>query len=173
MEMMILVDENDKQTGIMEKMETHRRGLLHRAFSGFVFDEDKLLIQQRASGKYHNPNIWANTVCSHPIEGESIVDAVKRRLNEELGFTEDFQEFDSFVYRAECAANGLIEHELDHVCVGKYSGHEIRQNPDEVQNHRWVTRAELEKEISENPDRFSYWLKEILKRNAKDFPWHD
>jgi len=168
MEIMILVDENDNPIGEMEKMEAHRKGLLHRAFSGFVINKKKeLLIQRRALGKYHNPGIWANTVCSHPRPGESVIDGVQRRVTEELGFTAEFTYIDKFIYKAEFS-NGLTEHELDHVCVANYNGEEIILNPDEVAAVRWISHADLEKEIAANPNSFSYWLKEILKLGIID-----
>ena len=167
-DLMVLVDEADNKIGLMEKMETHRKGLLHKAFSGFVFDnKGRLLVQQRAEGKYHNPGIWANTVCSHPYDGESVTDGVRRRLGQELGFSEDFEYVDKFIYRAQFP-NGLTEHEFDSVLVAHYGGAEVKPNPDEVQAIRWVTRAELEGEIAENPERFSYWLRQILKLGYVD-----
>jgi isopentenyl-diphosphate delta-isomerase len=167
-EMMILVDEHDNPIGEMEKMEAHRKGLLHRAFSGFAFnDRRELLIQRRALGKYHNPGIWANTVCSHPRKGESAADAARRRAREELGFEADFADIGNFIYRAEFP-NGLTEHELDHVCVAAYGGQEIRPNPDEVCDWRWIARGALESEIAGAPEKFSYWLREILARGIVD-----
>jgi isopentenyl-diphosphate delta-isomerase len=164
MEMMLLVDESDNVTGEMEKMEAHRKGLLHRAFSGFVFnDRNELLIQRRALGKYHNPGIWANTVCSHPRRGESIEDAVARRVFEELGFHAEFKDIGFFIYKAEFP-NGMTEHELDHVCVASYNGEPVAPDPGEVDSFRWISRADLEREIAGNPSGFSYWLREILSR---------
>ena len=161
--MMVLVDTDDNKIGLMEKMETHEKGLLHRAFSGFVFDDEgRLLIQQRAQGKYHNPNIWANTVCSHPFDGERIEDGVKRRLMQELGFAEDFTLVTKFIYKS-TFENGLTEHELDNVLIAQYSGSNIQPDATEVQSFRWITRDELETEIATNPDNFSFWLKEILR----------
>ena len=168
MEMMVLVDEHGNPIGEMEKMEAHRKGLLHRAFSGFVFNGTReLLIQRRALGKYHNPGIWANTVCSHPRRGEAVADAAKRRLREELGFETDFAEVGKFIYRAEFP-NGLAEHEFDHVCVAAYGGQEIRPNPAEVCGWRWVARGVLVAEVAEAPEKFSYWLREILARGIVD-----
>jgi len=162
-EMMVLVDEQDNQIGLMEKIETHEKCLLHRAFSGFVFnDSGELLIQKRSSTKYHNPGIWANTVCSHPRHGELIKDAVKRRLGEELGFILDFKVHQFFIYRAEFQ-NGLTEHELDYVCTARYDGQHIVQNPEEVAEIRWISIPTLMEEINADPDAFAYWLKKILE----------
>ena len=164
-ETVILVDEQDNPIGEMEKMEAHRKGLLHRAFSGFVFnDRGELLIQQRSATKYHNANIWTNTVCSHPRLDETIPDAAKRRLKEELGFELEFSEVGSFLYKVKFE-NGLTEHELDHVCVAHYGGQAIKPNPDEVQDIQWISLGELKQKIASRPDDFSYWLKKILEKN--------
>jgi isopentenyl-diphosphate delta-isomerase len=160
----ILVDTQDTPLGLMEKMEAHQKGLLHRAFSGFVFNEDgSLLLQRRAPGKYHNPGIWANTVCSHPRAGESVVDAARRRLAEELGFSADFREVGTFIYQA-AFPNGLIEHEFDHVCTARWNGQMPHPDPDEVCAIRWVPLPLLAKEIAAEPERFSVWLREIIRR---------
>jgi len=160
----VLVDGQDNDLGEMDKMDAHLNGgHLHRALSGFVFnDKGELLIQKRASHKYHNPNIWANTVCTHPQKDEPVEQATKRRLKEELGFTADFKWIGQFIYKA-TFPNGLTEWEFDNVCVAKYDGAPIRVNPDQVAEVRWVTRQRLEKEISQNPENFSFWLREILK----------
>ena len=163
-ELMVLVDSDDNELGVMEKIETHKQGLLHRAFSGFVFNnKGELLIQKRSSTKYHNPGIWGNTVCSHPRLGESIEQGVKRRLHEELGFELDFKVLDYFIYKA-TFPNGLTEHELDHVCVAKYDNQEIIPNPEEVAEIRWISLADLKREIESTPEKFAFWLKEILNK---------
>lgn len=166
MEKVVLVDEKDEDIGEMEKMEAHLNGgHLHRAFSGFVFnDKNELLIQKRASHKYHNPNIWANTVCSHPQKNETVPQAAKRRLNEELGFSADFIWVGKFIYKA-TFPNGLTEYEYDNVCVAKYDGSPIKPNSDEVDKVRWITKKRLEKEIQKTPENFSFWLREILRLN--------
>ena len=164
-EFVILVDENDKEIATMEKIEAHLHGgRLHRAFSGFLFnDKNELLLQQRAHGKYHNPGIWSNTVCSHPRPGEKTDAAVKRRVFEELGFDADFKEIGQFVYK-QSFSNGLTEYEFDHVFIGKYDGAEVKPNLDEVADHKWVSLKNLEKDMKRNPDRYSYWLQEILQK---------
>ena len=119
-EKVILVSETDEQLGLMGKMEAHEKGLLHRAFSVFIFNKDgELLLQQRALDKYHSPGLWTNTCCSHQREGETNLQAGKRRLLEEMGFSCELKELFSFVYKAPFD-NGLTEHELDHVMVGYY-----------------------------------------------------
>ena len=162
-EHVVLVSEDDKDIGVMEKIEAHKKGLLHRAFSGFVFNKKgELLLQKRALGKYHNGGLWSNTVCSHPRKGEDVLDAAKRRLKEELGFELDFlAKRKYFIYKAEFE-NGLTEHELDHVLVAKYDDQEIVPNPDEVAEVKWISIPELKRLIKSNPKEYTYWLKEIL-----------
>ena len=122
MEKVILVNEDDQSTGWMEKMEAHRKGVLHRAFSVFIFnDNGEMLIHRRALDKYHSGGLWTNACCSHPREGETTEESAHRRLMEEMGFDCDIQEQFSFIYRAELD-NDLIEHELDHVFFGRFNG---------------------------------------------------
>ena len=117
-EEVILVNKKDVQLGLMPKMEAHRKGVLHRAFSVFIFKSSReLLIQKRSSQKYHSPGLWTNTCCSHQRDGESTIDAANRRLSEEMGLNADLKEIFSFIYKANLK-NGLIEHEFDHVLVG-------------------------------------------------------
>jgi isopentenyl-diphosphate delta-isomerase len=157
-ELLILVDEKDNQLGIMEKLEVHKKGLLHRAFSVFIFNsEGKFLLQQRADEKYHSPGLWSNTCCSHPLSGEAVADAVQRRLWQEMGIqTETTFQF-SFIYKKEFE-NGLTEHEFDHVYFGK-SDELPHPNPGEVKNWNYVSLADLKKDISENPQNYTEWLK--------------
>ena len=130
--MVILVDENDNKVGLMEKIEAHDKALLHRAFSVFIFNtKGELMLQQRALHKYHSPGLWTNTSCSHKRDGESNIEAGKRRLMEEMGFVVDLTESASFIYKAPFD-NGLTEYEFDHVLVG-YSNEAPQINPDEVE----------------------------------------
>lgn len=162
-ELVILVDEADNETGLAEKMKTHRQGWLHRAFSVFIFSEDgKMLLQQRAPDKYHCGGLWTNACCSHPFPGEAIEDAAVRRLKEEMGFQTEVEKVFDFVYRAELD-NGLIEHEFDHVFVGKYDG-EIPFNPTEVMNTRYLASGELEVLVAKEPELFTPWFKAALPR---------
>ena len=145
-EYVILVDENDQEIGSMEKQEAHEKGLLHRAFSVFVFNENKeLLLQQRALTKYHSAGLWTNTCCSHPRIGETIEQAAHRRLTEEMGFDCELITKTSFIYKA-AFENGLTEHEFDHVLVGNFNG-EISFNPTEVKNFKWINLEELQIEL--------------------------
>ncbi|MBS4064591.1 MAG: isopentenyl-diphosphate Delta-isomerase, partial [Chitinophagaceae bacterium] len=133
-ELVILVNEADEEIGFMEKMEAHEKALLHRAFSVFVFNSSgEMLLQQRASEKYHSANLWTNTCCSHPRPGESVAQAANRRLKEEMGFQTPLQKAFDFVYKAPFD-NGLTEYEFDHVFIGTYEG-SIEMNPSEVQAH--------------------------------------
>ena len=137
-ENVILVDVLDNQLGLMPKMEAHEKAVLHRAFSVFIFnDKGELMLQQRAAHKYHSPLLWTNTCCSHQRDGESNIEAGKRRLIEEMGFKTNLKEIFSFVYKAPFD-NGLTEHELDHVMIGNFNG-VPKINPDEVASFKWMT----------------------------------
>jgi len=154
----ILVDEKDNQVGTGEKMVVHKEGKLHRAFSVFIFNSKKeLMLQQRATSKYHSPGLWTNTCCSHPKPGEKIIDAAKRRLKEEMGFNCDLKEAFSFIYKAKFD-NGLSEHEFDHVFIGKFDGNP-KPDKKEAESWKWITLAELRKDMKKNPEKYTYWLK--------------
>ncbi len=154
---LILVDPDDREIGRGEKMDVHRRGLLHRAFSVFLFDGDRLLIQQRAAGKYHCAGLWANTCCSHPRAGQTLREAVSRRLAEECGITGvPVREAGRFVYRA-VFANGLTEYEVDHVFVGEYAG-AFSPDPDEIADLRYVPLPELKQEMLVRPEKYAPWF---------------
>lgn len=166
---LILVNEKDEQIGVEEKIETHRKGLLHRAFSVFIFNDKKeLLIQQRASTKYHCPNIWSNTVCSHPFVGEENIVGARRRLMEELGFTCELEYLGNLIYRAEFN-NGLTENEFDHIFAGCMPNLKIKPNPDEVQNYKWISLGNLKEDILRQPENFSTWLKIIISKHINLF----
>lgn len=163
-EQVILVDENDNPVGIAEKLEAHRKALCHRAFSVFILrfrTEYEVLLQQRAKKKYHSPNLWTNTCCSHPRPGESIIDAAYRRLKEEMGFIVTLKQVGQFHYVAHFE-NGLTENEVDHVLIGEWNNEEIIPNREEVEAYRWITIPQLKWEIEENPGRFTPWLLEAL-----------
>jgi len=157
-ELLILVNAQDKQVGVQDKLSVHLEGLLHRAFSVFVFNsKSELLLQQRANGKYHSPGLWTNTCCSHPRPGESTLVACNRRLYEEMGMSTDLQFSFSFIYRFEFS-NGLTEHEYDHVFIGR-TDQVPEINLDEVQGWKYISIADLEKEISVKPELYTPWLK--------------
>jgi isopentenyl-diphosphate delta-isomerase len=162
-ELVILVNERDEQIGLMEKMEAHEKAVLHRAFSVFVFNEkNELLLQQRAAHKYHSPLLWANTCCSHQRDGESNIEAGKRRLYEEMGFVCEIKEVTSFIYKAPFD-NGLTEHELDHIMVGNYNA-DPAVNSDEVAAFRWMNLTDVKKDIAENPGEYTAWFKIIFEK---------
>ncbi|MGV9011880.1 MAG: isopentenyl-diphosphate Delta-isomerase [Flavobacteriales bacterium] len=153
----VLVDEHDDQTGTMEKMEAHRLGLLHRAFSIFLFNaEGRMLLQQRAAGKYHSPCLWTNACCSHPLPGETVAAAARRRVHEELGIAPALEAGFQFTYRAELA-NELVEHEFDHVFFGRWEG-VVHPDPEEVMNTRWIDLDEMERAVADLPEQFTAWL---------------
>ncbi|HWJ29739.1 MAG TPA: isopentenyl-diphosphate Delta-isomerase [Flavisolibacter sp.] len=154
----ILVNEYDEPIGVMEKMPVHEQGLLHRAFSVFIFDEKgRMLLQQRAAGKYHGAGLWTNACCSHPFPGEAVENAAVRRLKEELGFTTTLQKIFTFTYHAR-VENDLIEHEFDHVFAGKYQG-KIEMDPEEVSDYAYKEMQELAQELERHPERFTSWFK--------------
>lgn len=161
MEEVILVDFADLQIGTMEKLQAHKEGRLHRAFSIFLFNErGEMLLQQRAFEKYHSGGLWSNTCCSHPRPNEEILDAAHRRLKEEMGIDCPLKKTFSFTYRAELD-HGLIEYELDHVFIGKYDG-PIFPNEEEVFAARWALPWTLLDEIAVEPEKFTYWFKRLL-----------
>ena len=162
-EKVILVNENDEQIGVMPKMEAHQKAVLHRAFSVFVFNnKNELMLQQRATHKYHSPGLWTNTCCSHQRVGESNIEAGKRRLQEEMGFVTELQETISFIYKAPFD-NGLTEHEFDHVMIGYYN-EEPKINLEEVSDWKWMTLDHLKKDMKRHPDNYTAWFKIIFER---------
>jgi isopentenyl-diphosphate delta-isomerase len=156
-ERVILVGPGDEPIGTEEKLEAHRSGALHRAFSVFVFDRrGQILLQRRAEGKYHSGGRWSNTCCGHPRPGEETEAAATRRLEEEMGFTCNLRDLFSFTYAVE-VGGGLREHEIDHVLVGRHDG-DPSPDPAEVAEWRWVATDALEREMASEPDRFTPWL---------------
>lgn len=161
MEEVILVDRDDRETGLMEKMQAHREAELHRAFSVFLLnDENEVLLQQRALAKYHCGGMWTNACCSHPRAGETLQAAVDRRLEEEMGIVCDTKWVYSFIYKAD-VGQGLYEHEFDHVFFGRFSG-TPRPDKNEVSDWTYVTIAELKKDVKVNPGKYTPWFKIIL-----------
>ena len=157
-EKVILVDENDNQVGLMPKLEAHQKGLLHRAFSVFIFNSKyELLLQKRASSKYHSGGLWTNTCCSHPREGEEILDAANRRLIEEMGIETSLRKVHDFIYKAELD-NDLTEHEFDHVIYGIYNEDPII-NKDEADDFKWIDMDSLNEDIKTNGNNYTIWFK--------------
>jgi isopentenyl-diphosphate Delta-isomerase len=161
----ILVDQSDRQIGTSAKMAAHYQGLLHRAFSIFVINQDQqILLQKRAVQKYHSGGLWTNTCCSHPRPGETTIAAANRRLQEEMGFSCELTEIFSFTYSTQLD-QGLSEHEYDHVFLGSYDQAPIL-NPAEAEDWRWIAIAELQSDIEINPDQYTFWLKNCIARVA-------
>lgn len=162
-EYVILVDEQDHELGFMEKLQAHREGKLHRAFSVFVFnDREQLLLQQRALGKYHSAGLWTNTCCSHPRPNETVKDAANRRLFEEMGMACELKITTSFIYKTPFE-NGLTEHELDYVLIG-YSNQDPVINSEEVEHFKWISLEEVKKDVTVNPAHYTSWFKIALER---------
>ena len=163
MEEVVLVDENDNEVGTAEKLEAHKKGLLHRAFSVFIFNsKGELLLQRRASDKYHSGGLWSNTCCSHPRPGEKLISAATRRLKEEMGIETTLSQTFSFTYKVNLE-NGLTEHEYDHVFLGVFDG-SPKVNPSEATDWKWIDVEDLKKDIEANPRKYTYWLKEPLEK---------
>ena len=167
MERVIIVDQNNKPLGTMEKMEAHIKGVMHRAFSVFIFNKKgELMLQQRALSKYHSPGQWTNTCCSHPRESEKTIEAAHRRMEEEMGFDTEIQEKFSFTYRSDEVGEGLIEHEFDHVFFGSYED-APNINPEEVHTWKFMSMADIEKDIKANPQLYTVWFRiafdEVMK----------
>ena len=166
----VLVDEHghdlfnqDGRLSTMDKIEAHRRGLLHRAVSIFVFnDKNELLLQKRAVDKYHSSKKWTNTCCTHPSPRETPLMAAQRRLIEEMGLVATLTEAFTFSYRAD-VGNGLTENEFDHIFFG-VSNQNPNPNPTEVADWNWVTVEELEQELIKNPKEYSPWLRQCLSK---------
>lgn len=162
MTMVILVDKYDRAVGTMPKMESHEKGILHRAFSVLIFNSKReLLLQRRAYDKYHSGGLWANTCCSHPVPGEDTVSAAQRRLKEELGMRAELIYIKSFIYQADLD-HGLQEHELDHIFIG-YSDELPIPNREEVAEYRYATLAKIREDMYHAPDHYAEWFKIIVK----------
>ncbi len=174
-EFVILVDSKDNSLGKMEKMEAHRKGVLHRAFSVFIFNDfGEMMLHQRAFSKYHSPGLWTNACCSHPRPEERTIDAAHRRLKEEMGFDCDLEEIFSFVYKAE-VGNGLTEHEFDHVFAGIWNNPPLL-NPEEANEWKFMPLPSIKEDMIQNPLSYTVWFRIafaeaenylIRKRNRK------
>jgi len=160
---LILVDENDRPWGKLEKQLVHEIGLLHRAFSVFILNsKGEMLLQQRAAGKYHSGRLWTNACCSHPRFGEDLADAVNRRLKEEMGL----ECTTHFAFRFQYSAsfeNSLIENELDHVYIGICDKHPV-VNPEEVMNWKYESIASIKSDFERNPSHFTVWFKKCFDK---------
>jgi len=166
-DLLILVDEEDNEIGLMEKLSVHQSGALHRAFSVFIFNsKGELLLQQRADDKYHSAGLWTNTCCSHPVNGEEIKSTIQKRLKEEMGIECETAFQFRFIYKSE-VGNGLTEHELDHVYFGKSDELPV-PNILEAKDWKYISLDNLQKAIQQNPKDYTTWLKiclpEVMKK---------
>ena len=162
-EQVILVDHLDHPLGIIAKMEAHSLGLLHRAFSIFIFNSTgELLLQQRALDKYHSGGKWTNTCCSHPKPFENTEIAAHRRLGEEMGMECELKYGFNFIYKS-VFENYLTEYEFDHVYFGK-SDHLPVVNKNEVASFKYMTLENLALDLNENPGHYTAWLKICFDR---------
>lgn len=160
----VVVDENDSVLKTESKLAVHKSGELHRAFSVFIFNSSgQMLLQKRADDKYHSAGLWSNACCSHPKPQEKIQDAAHRRLQEEVGFDCKLERVFSFVYKSK-VSNDLVEHEFDHVLVGKYDG-DVEANPDEVSDHRWESVEKIAEELSNSSQKFTPWFQTIMNNH--------
>ena len=173
MEKIILVDKHDNEIGVIEKIETHRLGLLHRAFSIFIFNEKgEMLLQKRALSKYHSGGLWSNTCCGHPRPNELTKQAAIRRLGEEFGFETSINKLFHFSYHASLD-NHLIENEFDHVFIGEYDG-VLNPNPDEIDTWKYDSLENIKSDLMniETSNLYTVWFKiafhELLNCLEKD-----
>ncbi len=166
----VLVNEDNEALGTAEKLRAHTEGWLHRALSVFVFDEaGRLLLQQRADGKYHSGGLWSNTCCSHPFPNESPKIAARRRLHEEMGFSCSLTPAFHFTYRAPVGVR-LTEHEYDHVFVGVVDEAAIQPDASEVADWTWTSPASLRADVATHPDRYTVWFRRLLDRALQETP---
>ena len=173
MDSVVLVDERDEEVGVMEKIEAHQKGVLHRAFSVFIFNgKGEMLLQQRSVKKYHSGGLWTNACCSHPKPNELTLNAANRRLIEEMGFETPLEKAFDFIYKT-TFLNGLTENEFDHVFIGNYDG-TITPDYDEVENYAFRTIEKIEEAVKLFPDFYTEWfliafpkVKEWLIKNNK------
>ena len=168
-ETVILVDENDRQTGEAEKLAAHRRNLRHRAISVIVFDRDgRMLLQQRGAAKYHSGGLWSNACCSHPRPGETTAEAAARRIREEMGFTCPLAFAGIAAYQAD-VGNGLFENEIVHVYVGRHDG-PVAPDPEEAAGFAWETPEAVRADIAARPERYTAWFKLYAEAEWFDAP---
>ncbi|MBS1763737.1 MAG: isopentenyl-diphosphate Delta-isomerase [Bacteroidetes bacterium] len=161
MEYVTLVNAEDEDIGEIEKIQAHELGLLHRAFSVFVFNSrGEMLLQKRSAVKYHSSGLWTNTCCGHPRPGENVCDAAKRRLQEEMNIHCELKFKQKFIYTAKFD-NGLTENELDHIFTASYDG-PVHPDPSEADEYKWLSLHEVKSEIQSHPEQFTFWFKNIV-----------
>lgn len=171
MDYVILVDEKDNPVGKEEKLEAHRQGKLHRAFSIYVFNKQgQLMLQRRHSSKYHSGGLWTNTCCSHPRPGESLSEAAHRRLQDEMGFDCKLKEEFNFVYNVKLD-KGLTEHEYLHIFIGRFDGEPIL-NQEEAEGWKWMDFKELSQDMRKNPQAYTKWFQLTIDRLTRYLESH-
>ena len=159
----VLVDESDNQIWFWEKMDVHKRWLLHRAISILIINKNwKMLLQQRTLNKYHCGGLWSNATCTHPLPNESNIDAAHRRLQEEMWFDTDLKEIFEFHYTVHFD-NWLTENEYDHVFLWYYDGG-VFPNPEEAYGYKWVWMEELKNDVKKNSGIYTPRFKIILEK---------
>ncbi len=157
----ILVDEFDNDIGLYDKEAAHREGLLHRAFSIFIFnDQNELLLQKRAAVKYHSPGLWTNSCCSHDVRDMDLIEFAKNRLQHEMGIVTALRKIGTITYDLDCG-NQMREYEYNHLLLG-HSNEQPTPNPEEVDEFRYMTIPQIEKEINDHPEQFTSWFKFLL-----------
>ena len=159
----LLVDEDNNPIGAGEKMDVHRRGILHRCFSIMIYNSRRdILLQRRAAVKYHCPGLWSNACCSHPRPGEHLIMAAKRRLKEEMGILTPLKEAGGeFIYKVK--VGDLIEHEYDHLLYGIFDG-DPRINPEEADGWKWIAFDDLRRDMKADPEAFTPWFRLIVSQ---------
>ncbi len=163
-----LLDTDDNIIGFEDKLIVHQKGLLHRAFSIFIFnDKGEVLLQKRAATKYHSPSLWTNTCCSHLIENSDFEEYIHERLKDEMGFDCELEFKFSFHYKIKFS-NGLTENEIDHVYFGKWNGTPI-PNPKEVEDYKWIDWTLFKTDLTINPEKYTYWIKETIENKNMVF----
>lgn len=166
-EQVVLVNEQDEMIGVENKTRAHLLGTLHRAFSVFVLNSDgQLLLQKRAQTKYHSKGLWSNTCCGHPRPGETVEQASRRRLWEEMGFCSDLRKLFDFIYCAN-VDEGLVEYEYDHILVGRFDG-TPEPDPDEVAEWKWADLKTLSADIEARPEFYTYWFRISVNRFRRE-----
>lgn len=161
MQRIILVDEHDNAIGTMDKMEAHRKGVLHRAFSVLLFNsKGDVLLQKRSKNKYHSGGLWTNTCCSHPLPHESIKDATRRRLKQEMGIDLQPEFAFKFIYKTNLDKD-LIEHECDHVFIGIFDGIPVI-NKNEVEEWKFMNLHSVRTDMKQFPEAYTAWFKLIV-----------
>lgn len=166
-ELIILVDDDDREVGVSGKIETHRIGLGHRAFSIFLRNSaGEVLLQRRANSKYHSPGLWANSCCGHPRAGEDVARAARRRLREELGFGCELHPVRRHRYCID-VGGGMTENEYVHLFFGRYDG-EVYPDADEVSDFRWLPLSVLIADAEAHAERYAPWLRDYLLNFADE-----